>query len=200
MSNKKPTIICVTGPDGSGKSTLVEHLVHALPHAKEVTIWDALDNKDAALFSSKKDVDTYLCILSPEARLLFMAHALRYAVDTALASGIETILLNAYYYKYFASEAAMGAHQDLIDTLAATFPTPDKTIFLSLSPEISASRKKYLSKYECGCREATTENFIDFQKKADKEFETYIQPDWHILNAEDSPETLQEQALQIITT
>lgn len=190
--------MCVTGPDGSGKSTLVEHLVHALPHAKEVTIWDALDNKDAALFSNKKEVDDYLCILSPDARILFLAHALKYAIDNASDAGIETIIVNAYYYKYFASELALGANQELTHTLATMFPTPDKTIFLSLSPEISASRKKYLSKYECGCREATPENFIDFQKKANVAFETYIQPDWHILNAKDTPEALKEQTLQII--
>lgn len=199
MSNKKPTIICVTGPDGSGKSTLIENLVSELPSAKEVTIWDALNNQDAILFNNKKDVDDYLCILSPDARLLFLAHALKYAIDKALESGSETIFLNAYYYKYFASEAALGAHKDLVSKLEISFPVPDKTIFLSLPPEISASRKKHLSRYECGCKEATLKNFIDFQKKANLAFEAYIQPDWFVLNAEDSHEALKEKALQIIT-
>ena len=198
MFNKKPTIICVTGPDGSGKSTLVGNLVSEIPNSKEITIWDALYNKEVALFSNKKDVDAYLCMLSPGARTLFLAHALKYAIDKALESGANIIFLNAYYYKYFASEVSLGADSTLIEMLASKFPIPDKTIFLSLSPEISASRKTHLSRYECGCKEATIENFIDFQKKANLVFEAYIQPDWFIMNAEDSPEVLKEKALQII--
>jgi dTMP kinase len=198
MSNKKPTIICVTGPDGSGKSTLVTHLVDELSNAIEVTIWDALNNKEVTLFSSKRDVDHYLCLLSPDARVLFLAHALKYAIDKALNSGIETIILNAYYYKYFASEVVLGANTELIKTLASTFPVPDMTLFLSLSPEMSASRKKHLSRYECGCREATSENFTNFQKKANLVFKSYIQPEWFVLDAEDSPEVLKEKTLKII--
>lgn len=198
MSNNSPIIICITGPDGSGKSTLIDALKKEIPEAKEVTIWDALDNTEVALFSNKKDVDDYLCILSPNARLLFLAHALQYAIDKALASGVATIIANAYYYKYFSAEKVLGADQVLIDTLTSHLPVPDTTIFLSLSPDISATRKKYLSKYECGCREATSAHFIEFQKKANTVFETYIQSDWHILNAEDTPETLTQKALQII--
>lgn len=198
MSNNSPTIICITGPDGSGKSTLVDALIKEIPEAREVTIWDALDNTEVALFSNKKDVDDYLCILSPDARLLFLGHALQYAIDKALASGVATIIVNAYYYKYFSAEKVLGADQTLMDTLTLHLPVPDITIFLSLSPELSATRKKYLSKYECGCREATSAHFIEFQKKANTVFETYIQSDWHILNAEDTPETLTQKALQII--
>ncbi len=198
-NNKKPTIICVTGPDGSGKSTLIANLVNTLSNAVEVTIWDALNNDQVALFSTKRDVDHYLCLLSPDARLLFLAHALKYAVDTAMESGIETIILNAYYYKYFASEATLGADIKLIKTLVSTFPIPDKTIFLSLPPEMCASRKKHLSRYECGCKEATLENFIDFQKKTALVFKSYKQPEWFVLNAEHSPEVLKEKTLKIIT-
>jgi len=198
MSNKKPIIICITGPDGSGKSTLVSHLVATLPNAIEVTVWDALNNGDVALFSSKKDIDQYLCLLSPDARLLFLAHALKYATDKALLSNKEIIILNAYYYKYFASEAVLGANEGLIHTLASTFPTPDTTIFLSLSPAISAVRKSQLSRYECGCKEPTVENFIDFQKKAMLAFEAYIQPDWLVLNTEESLEVIKDKTLKII--
>lgn len=200
MSNKKPTIICITGSDGSGKSTLITHLVNTLTNVIEVTIWDAFNNKEVALFSSKKDIDHYLCLLSPDARLLFLAHALQYAIDTAVNAGKEIILLNAYYYKYFASEAVLGANKALIKTLASTFPVPDITLFLSLPLAVSASRKKQLSRYECGCRETTKENFIDFQEKAVIAFDLYKQPDWIVLNAMDSPELLKEKTLKIIAS
>ena len=198
MSNRKPTIICITGPDGSGKSTLIASLVSELSNAKEVTIWDALNNKEVALFTSKKEVDNYLCILTPVARVLFLAHALKYAVDKALETGAETILLNAYYYKYFASEIALGIDQVSIKFLESLFPIPDKIIFLSVNPEICASRKKHLSRYECGCRDATKENFIDFQKKVSIAFETFIQPSWFVLESEESPKILKEKTLKIM--
>lgn len=198
MSNRNPTIICITGLDGSGKSTLIGNLVSELPNAIEVTIWDALNNTEAALFSNKKDIDTYLCTLSAAARLLFLAHALKYALDKALESSAETILLDAYYYKYFASETALGTDIESIQMLEALFPSPDKIIFLSVSPEIRASRKKHLSRYECGCSDATKENFINFQKKVSKAFEKYIQPNWFILESEKSSESLKEKALKIL--
>ncbi|WP_299255328.1 P-loop NTPase fold protein [uncultured Aquimarina sp.] len=198
MSNKKPTIICITGPDGSGKSTLISNLINEVSNTMEVTIWDALNNKEGTLFSTKKDIDDYLCLLSPNARLLFLAHALQYAIDKALTSDVEIVFINAYYYKYFSSEKVLGADQKLIDALISNFPIPDKTIFLSVSPQISTARKKYLSRYECGCRAATLEHFIDFQKKVNLTFETYIQPEWFILDAKNSPEVLKDKTLKII--
>jgi thymidylate kinase len=199
MSNNKPTIICVTGLDGSGKSTLINHLIPEVSNAIEVSIWDALNTGKLALFSSKKEVDDYLCMLSPNARLLFLAHALQYAIDTALISSADTIFINAYYYKYFSSEKALGADQKLIDSLIESLPKPDITIYLSISSEISAGRKKHRSQYECGCKEATVANFIIFQKKTDRVFKTYIQPEWFELDAENSSEILKQQTLKIIT-
>jgi len=198
MSNKKPTIICITGPDGSGKSTLISNVINELSNSIEVTIWDAFNIEGVALFNTKRDIDAYLCMLSPNARLLFLAHALQYAIDKALASEVDTIFINAYYYKYFSSEKVLGADQVLIDALISNFPIPDKTIFISLSPEISASRKEKLSQYECGCRVATSEHFIDFQKKVNLVFEAYKKPTWFVLDAQKSPEVLKDTTLKII--
>ncbi|MHA7059881.1 nucleoside/nucleotide kinase family protein [Aquimarina sp. M1] len=198
MSNKKPTIICITGPDGSGKSTLISNLMDELPNSIEVTIWDALNNEIVTLFKTKGDIDDYLCVLSPNARLLFLAHALQYAIDKVLTSGVNTIFINGYSYKYFSSEKVLGADQTLINSLVPNFPIPDKTIFLSVSPEISKARKNYLSRYECGCRAATAEHFIDFQKKVNIAFEGFIQSEWFILDAKNSPEVLKDKTLKII--
>ena len=199
MSNKKPTVVCITGLDGSGKSTLISNVVNELPDSREVTIWDAFNHKGITLFKTKRDIDNYPCMLSPNARLLFLAHALQYAMDKALSADIENIFINAYYYKYFSSEKVLGADQTLIDTLISNFPVPDKTIFIALSPEISASRKNKLSRYECGCKEAAAACFIDFQKKVQLAFEAYIQPDWFILDACNSPKDLKDITLKILS-
>tara|TARA_R110002050_G_scaffold26592_3_gene69889 strand:- start:3199 stop:3801 length:603 start_codon:yes stop_codon:yes gene_type:complete len=199
MFNKKPKIICITGSDGSGKSTLIANLLNELPNAKEVTIWDAFNNKKVSIFSNKKEIDMYLCLLSSDARVLFLSHALKYAIDKAIDSKAEIILLNAYYYKYFSSEISYGASRLLIKSLVEIYPVPDINIFLSLSPEISVLRKKQLSKYECGCKEATRENFINFQQKVNESFKIYIQPDWFELDAQNSPEELKNKTLKILS-
>ena len=103
-------LIAITGTDGTGKSTLCRNLCAKYSTFKEVSIWDAMSG---SLFHSKKDIDEYLCSLSANARLLFLSHALIQALDMAGKSKVEVLLLNGYYYKYFASELALGADLEL---------------------------------------------------------------------------------------
>ncbi|WP_343667589.1 hypothetical protein [Chitinophaga sp.] len=199
MYNNERRIICITGADGSGKSTLVDGIKKECPQAYEVSIWDMLANPAAKIFTSKKDIDDYLCLLSADARLLFLAHAMEAAMDMALRSDAPLLLINAYYYKYFSAEVLMGANPALEKQLAGRMPVPDKTIYLHHAPALSAARKTRFSKYECGCREATAANFIDFQNKVVMEFERYIQPDWYLLDASHDVPTLSSMAIQFIS-
>ncbi|MDJ1505911.1 AAA family ATPase [Xanthocytophaga agilis] len=199
MYNKKRTLICITGADGSGKSTLINGLKKEWSYAWEVSIWDMLENSAGQIFSGKKAVDDYLCLLDTNARLLFLAHAMQAAIDKALQSDTRIIIINAYYYKYFASETVMGADRELVQYLASRMPVPDKTILLSYRPELSAVRKKRFSRYECGCRDATPENFIGFQTRLIAEFETYTKSDWCILDSSFLPEELCALAVKYIS-
>lgn len=165
--------ITITGPDGSGKSTLMERLCKTNPNFREVSIWDAMQG---GLFSSKQAIDDYLCSLDANARVLFLAHALKQSLF--LAKDHEILLLNGYYYKYFATELALGASVELVDDLITFFPPSDLVIRLNIPSEVSFDRKQKLSKYECGAREATKENFIDFQLRTQEHWKNFDQNNW----------------------
>ncbi len=198
MYNKNKKLVCITGMDGSGKSTLIENLRKHFTDSCEASVWDALENKNTALFSDKKKVDGYLCQLDTNSRLLFLAHAMHYSIQKALAGPTEYIFINAYFYKYFATEKVMGADANLISSLIDLFPSPQKTIHLELSVAKSADRKIYFSKYECGCAENTIGNFIAFQEKVHPEFAQFILPSWLLLDAGESKEILIEKSKSFI--
>lgn len=165
-------IIVITGQDGSGKSTLIKKLIENLPNSTEVTIWDALDPE---LFNSKQKIDDYLSELTPNSRVLFLAHALMQSMELALKTQYSILLINGYFYKYFSSELALGANKQLVKRLSDFFPKSNKVIKLNISSDIAFKRKTKITKYECGLKDVSEQNFISFQDKSKlfwKNFET----------------------------
>lgn len=193
----KQKMIVITGTDGSGKSTLIDALVESGIKAEVLSIWDALDE---SLFATKKDVDNYLCRLSPNARLLFLAHALLQSLEKAEQSSEKTVLFNGYYYKYFASEIALGASSDLVDKLMLLFPVPDLVINLEVDVELAISRKQKLSQYECGAQLPSKSSFIAFQKLATENWIRFNQSSWGIVNGNLSKVEVLENSLKLINS
>lgn len=193
-------LICITGIDGVGKSTLVDLFSDKFPEAYISNIWDIMDGGiETVPFKSKQDIDNYLCELSPDSRLLFLAHALKYSVDKALDSGCDLVFLNGYYYKYFASELALGASTNLVDLLISTFPIPDYIFNLELPLTDIANRKPYFSRYECGLsKQPSKDYFIHFQKEALAQWKVFDADNWTDLSAKDSPEDLLKSILSKI--
>ncbi len=197
---KTPRLIVITGMDGAGKSTLTDKLAAALPGAFVSHIWQLLENPVTTIpFRSKKEIDAFLCALTPDARFFFLAHALKYATDTAMASGVEMVLANSYYYKYFATEIALGAQPGLVESVMPFFPKPDLVIELTLPPAVAVTRKKQLSRYECGCVDVpNAADFLAFQAKAADHWLHFDHANWHTLDAQSSPESLAQAALDLI--
>ena len=64
-------------------------------------------------FERPSDIYTYLKLLSPVSRTHFLFHALHLALERAWERKPNVLLLNAYWYKYFATEVAHGGDPSL---------------------------------------------------------------------------------------
>lgn len=157
-------IICVSGADGSGKSTLVAELAKALPEARVVTIWDLMaDPRARPLFSNKDQLQAYLGALQPQSRTLFLMSCLMGAMERATG---ELLLVDSYWYKYLANELVLGADHARLAALSGWFERPNLTFRIELAPRVAAARKQgVFSPYECGLRAPTEEHFVQFQAR-----------------------------------
>jgi thymidylate kinase len=171
----KPKLICITGPDGSGKTTQMIKIAEKLEHrgglkVAAVTIWDLLldpVSRNKLMFRGPSEVDGYLEILDPLARGLFLYHCFYQALELANRRKPDVCLLNAYWYKYYATEVAHGGDPEKLLHLAEIFPRPDVTVYLEVTPEKAFERKAELSGYESGfAKPRTKEAFVAFQEKA----------------------------------
>lgn len=160
--------------DGAGKSSVIRALLKTDSSFAEASIWDPFDNN---LFNSAKEIDEYLCSLSPNSRLLFLTHALLQSIHL-VPKDQSVVIYNSYYYKYFATEMALGASDQLIQELIKYFPKPDLVIELKSNVAVAADRKSRFSRYECGLQEASKENFIQFQSAVEKRWDSYKRADW----------------------
>lgn len=204
-----PTLVCVTGPDGAGKTTQVTRLAERLARRADrkvavVTIWDLLLNPKTApkvAFRSPQQVDAYLRILSPLSRALYLYHCFNEAMVYALDTRPDLLILNSYWYKYYATEVAHGANADQILTIAdATFREPDITFYLTLSPEQAFDRKAQLSGYETGFAEPRSKDaFVAFQRKAHEALEKEAQRrSFHRLDGSETADALTDRILGAI--
>jgi dTMP kinase len=174
----RPLLACVTGLDGSGKSTQVDALVERLQDNHSVAvanIWDpVLDSAlgERTLFERHNDVDSYLSGLEPIARMYFLCHAIRESFARAVAQHPEIVLLDAYWYKYYATEVAHGGDPVVLRQIGAVLPEPDVTFYLSISAAQAARRKTKFTGYETGFDAArSADAFRAFQDPALRELQ-----------------------------
>ncbi len=193
-------LICITGMDGSGKTTLINLLASQIENVYVANIWDLLKNKETFLpFQSKAQIDRFLCALTPDSRLLFLAHALKFSIDKAFASNKTAILFDSYFYKYFATELTLGADNELIQSLILSFPQPDFVFDLELDLTESAKRKKNFSAYECGINAPNEQNFVHFQQKVKANWAIFKNQNWFQLSSLQTPSALAQTILDNIS-
>jgi len=197
---KKKQIICITGIDGSGKSTLVKALNEYFPTVYVAEIWDLLRMPDSGLhFRSKQDIDNFLCTLTPDSRMLFLIHALKYSSDKAMQSDADLVILNAYYYKYITTELALGADKELALNLIKSFRVPNMVFQLNLEIEVAAKRKQKFSRYECGLVENPQINdFIQHQQKTQRYWKIFLKKNWYQIDAKQTPKTIFNEIIEKI--
>ena len=197
MYNKK--LICITGPDGSGKSTLINSLLAHFPSAKKIGIWDAFASNQNVVFDSKASIDNYLCKLSPLSRTFFLTHALHESIKNIEKSEADIIFLDSYFYKYYCSELTLGTPLEIIKTLSQHFIQPDVVISLIADASLCATRKNTFTRYECGLDASPNKkSFIDFQKKCADNWPYFKQDSWVNIDATNTSENILEITIKTI--
>lgn len=156
-----PRLVAITGPDGAGKSTLCRRVAERWGEdARVVQIWDALAG--LPLVSDARD---YLADLGPIARGTFLMHAVARALERGERSGAGLLVFDGYWYKYAATELALGDELALV--IGPHLRVPEVTFFVDLPPEEAARRRADPSAYERGMVEGdATEAFLHFQRRA----------------------------------
>ncbi len=152
-----PDLVCLAGGDGSGKSTQIEAVREALiargMDVRTASIWDGLTNPRVAPalpFAGRSAVHEYLGVLGPAARTHFLFHAMHVAMDCARADSPDLVLIDAYWYKYFATEVAQGGDPAVLRQWTRGFQRPHLTVYLRTSVDTAVRRKAVPSDYESG--------------------------------------------------
>ncbi len=182
--------ITITGPDGSGKSTVTQALMVEFKKKYGdgsidcANIWDSMIMTGAF---QKDSVIRYLGSLDGTARTLFLFHAMKHSIDLALKKSPQLLLIDSHFYKYGVSELAYGTPWNIIQGAAVGFDSPSLTFFLEVDAEVSLKRKSEVSQYESGqAGQNQSEKFVKFQKsmttywsKMEKEFGPWIHVSSH---------------------
>lgn len=186
---KEPQWICITGTDGAGKSSLIESLLEDTTifegkKVKEVSIWDLFylpKEQQYLSIASKQAVDLYLKSLSPQSRTFFLLHCMAQALEIAKKESIDIGLINAYWYKYLATEVAYDGDIDYRMRLVTSFPKPDYVFSLNVSVTTASQRKIRYSAFESGFPETVDiGSFTNFQYKVQAAYQQIIRTIDHI--------------------
>jgi hypothetical protein len=163
--------VLLTGADGCGKDTQAALLAGSLRSAglscAVAGAWDALPDLDPSRSTAElaRTVGAFLARLSSPSRALFLACALREAEERARRTAPDVLILNAGFAKYRATEELLGSKPSELAALGGAFTPADLAFRLEAPLAQVAARKPFFTPYECGLREPTRENFLDFQAR-----------------------------------
>ena len=203
-----PKYVCITGVDGSGKSTLISRVMEKLEIERNieiVTVWDMLHEpslKNKMGFKTKEQVHAYLNVLHPVSRTFFLFHSFYQALELAKARKPEILLIESYWYKYYATEIAHGADAEEIHPLVKIFPEPAITFYLDIDLEEAYKRKNKISGYESGYAiPLTISGYLAFQQRACEVLRSLKQEhEWIEMDGTKEVETLANDIIERINS
>lgn len=180
-------IITVTGPDGSGKSSVCNLLANNLSlHTIVVNIWDSLEQ--SPFYPCKSCIYTYLKENDPLSRSLLILHGIAQSLNRALNQKPDIIIIDGYWYKYAVTESALSGYTKQFELALDVLPEAHITFFLNAKPTTTINRKNYLSAFELGLTENTSPRaqFLEFQGQVYKAWQQLRtkNPRWHEIDTQ----------------
>jgi len=162
--------IVITGPDGSGKSTICQNLVKKYSNKKVClsSPWQALEliknSFNLETISDESFVQEYLQKINSAARLHFLFHAILVSYQNQSNQNPDILISDSYWYKYAVMEICLGLPVEKALSVVCLFPKPDIVVFLDIDPITALARKDKVSKYETA-GSLQKEQFLLLQKK-----------------------------------
>lgn len=200
----EPRLLAVVGPDGVGKSTLIEALARHLEakgaRARPVEIWDLLSDPElnvGRFMGTKAQFREYLLRLSGRARSLFLFHALTESLERARSQEADWILVAGYWPKYRASEEARGLDPTWLEGLSQAFPEPNLWVRLKLPLEELSQRRDQVTAYEAEGRDFA--HFLKLQARQEELLDAYLEGRRvEVVDARASVEEVRDSVLRIL--
>jgi dTMP kinase len=153
-------IVAIVGPDGAGKSTatrqVTAHLRGRGDTATLVDRWDIVGDAryPAARFMQASVAETRRCVaeMPGASRFLFLMWSIGYALEARPRVPGAVTVLDGYWMKHAASEAAYGVDREWIESVVAGLPPTDEVVYLRVTPDVAWARKEDgdVVPYECG--------------------------------------------------
>lgn len=158
---------CLIGPDGSGKTSLLEYMKNEMELDFEIVHWSQFKhlahipglpiNNDPGVVINSMSTMSRSAMVALITSLLFEA-----GVKPLVEDG-KRVIVDGYYYRFYGPEKQYGVVEDWVYQFMLRLPPPKLTIGLSLSAEQLISRKGVPRRYEYL---TTPEDFGQFQNKA----------------------------------
>lgn len=188
-------LINFVGCDGSGKTTQLQ-LVKGWIHEQfdcRVRVSSKSDVvrlehfPEHRIFSSSYQELAHEIVpqMKSQSRALFLFYLVAAATCRCPPRDDEVLLVDGYWQKIFATEAALGLDSAWLRQVCSFFPEPDVTILLDVEPERIVGRCPEPNPYECGCSfDCTESSFIENQRKVYTILrETACSDNWIVVDA-----------------
>ena len=191
-------LIAFAGCDGAGKSTQVKvvraWLEAAGRRARIIDRWDILDAEQFPecrfLRATRDEVRVCNSEMEGPSRGLFLFWTMSVAAQRMDASDPDCVyLVDSYWMKHAAAELELGCDPAWIEATVRSFPRPDLTVYLDVSPEEALRRKPELTPYECG-RDARLDprDFLAHQTKLRERLRSWAHEwGWTIVSSMQDP-------------
>jgi dTMP kinase len=193
-------IVAIVGPDGAGKSTATRLVTERLrargDAATLVDRWHIVGDAryPAARFMQASVEETRLCVaeMPGASRFLFLMWSMAYALEARTPVPGAVTVLDGYWMKHAASEAAYGIDLAWIQSVVAGLPRADAVVYLRVTPEAAWARKEDgdVAPYECGMDPSCSRaSFVAHQTRILELLDRWAERDgWAVVDASGTPD------------